>query len=166
MQMFGTKESFCIRKEFNSHRIYLGHQHGRRFIVWTPIWPPRRHVITLYMKGWEFYLLTYTKGQGNLSFRPVKQTASSLLFFLAKSLHEKPKHASGEGSKHDKRGRKPEEKKTRVRLFSFGPNIIISYCNVTSWFTVALVEIRTRRNLREKVDCKQSTCKKASKRLL
>ena len=33
MQMFGTKESFCIRKEFNSHRIYLGHQHGRRFIV-------------------------------------------------------------------------------------------------------------------------------------
>ena len=64
-------------------------------------------------------------------------------------------------TKHDKRGRKPEEKKTKVRPFSFGPNIIISYCNVTS-----LVEIRTRRNLREKVDCKQSTCKKAPKRLL
>ena len=29
----GTKESFCIRKEINSHRIGLGHQHGRRFIV-------------------------------------------------------------------------------------------------------------------------------------
>ena len=29
----GTKESVCIRKEFNSHRIGLGHQHGRRFIV-------------------------------------------------------------------------------------------------------------------------------------
>ena len=28
-----TKESVCIRKEFNSHRIGLGHQHGRRFIV-------------------------------------------------------------------------------------------------------------------------------------
>ena len=28
-----TKESVCIRKEFNSHRIVLGHQHGRRFIV-------------------------------------------------------------------------------------------------------------------------------------
>ena len=28
-----TKESVCIRKEFNSHRTGLGHQHGRRFIV-------------------------------------------------------------------------------------------------------------------------------------
>ena len=30
---FVTKESICIRKEFNSHRTGLGHQHGRRFIV-------------------------------------------------------------------------------------------------------------------------------------
>ena len=30
---FGTTESVCIRKEFNSQRIGLGHQHGRRFIV-------------------------------------------------------------------------------------------------------------------------------------
>ena len=29
----GTKESVCIRKEFNSHRIGLEHQHGCRFIV-------------------------------------------------------------------------------------------------------------------------------------
>ena len=29
----GTKESVFIRKEFNSHRIGLGHQRGRRFIV-------------------------------------------------------------------------------------------------------------------------------------
>ena len=29
----GTKESVCIRKEFNSQRNGLGHQHGRRFIV-------------------------------------------------------------------------------------------------------------------------------------
>ena len=28
-----TKELVCIRKEFNSHRIGLGHQHGRHFIV-------------------------------------------------------------------------------------------------------------------------------------
>ena len=28
-----TKESVCIRKEFNSHRSGLGHQHGRRFNV-------------------------------------------------------------------------------------------------------------------------------------
>ena len=32
-KLIGTKESICIRKEFNSHRIGLGHQHGRRFIV-------------------------------------------------------------------------------------------------------------------------------------
>ena len=28
-----TKESVCIRKEFNSQKIGLGHQHGRCFIV-------------------------------------------------------------------------------------------------------------------------------------
>ena len=32
-KFIGTKESVCIRKEFNSLRIGLGHQHGRRFIV-------------------------------------------------------------------------------------------------------------------------------------
>ena len=44
-KFIGTKESLCIRKEFNYHRIglrhqhgggfiVLGHQYGRRFIVW------------------------------------------------------------------------------------------------------------------------------------
>ena len=32
-KFIGTKESVYIRKEFNSHRIGLEHQHGRRFIV-------------------------------------------------------------------------------------------------------------------------------------
>ena len=32
-KFIGTKESVCIRKEFNSQRIGLGHQHGRCFIV-------------------------------------------------------------------------------------------------------------------------------------
>ena len=32
-KFIGTKESVCMRKEFNSHRTGLGHQHGRRFIV-------------------------------------------------------------------------------------------------------------------------------------
>ena len=32
-KFIGTKESVYIRKEFNSHRTGLGHQHGRRFIV-------------------------------------------------------------------------------------------------------------------------------------
>ena len=33
MQIYWNKRSVCIRKEFNSQRIGLGHQHGRRFIV-------------------------------------------------------------------------------------------------------------------------------------
>ena len=32
-KFIGTKESVCIRKEFNSQRIGLGHQHGHCFIV-------------------------------------------------------------------------------------------------------------------------------------
>ena len=32
-KFIGTKEMVCIRKEFNSQRINLGHQHGHRFIV-------------------------------------------------------------------------------------------------------------------------------------
>ena len=32
-KFIGTKGSVCIRKEFNSQRIVLGHQHGLRFIV-------------------------------------------------------------------------------------------------------------------------------------
>ena len=32
-KFIGTKESIYIRKEFNSQRILLVHQHGRRFIV-------------------------------------------------------------------------------------------------------------------------------------
>ena len=32
-KFIGTKGSLCIRKEFNSQRIVLGHQHGRRFII-------------------------------------------------------------------------------------------------------------------------------------
>ena len=32
-KFIGTKESVYIRKEFNSHRTGLVHQHGRRFIV-------------------------------------------------------------------------------------------------------------------------------------
>ena len=45
-KFIGTKENVCRWKEFNSHRTGLGHQHGRPSIVL--IWPPRRHVKTLY----------------------------------------------------------------------------------------------------------------------
>ena len=30
----GTKGGVCIRRELNSHRICLGHQHGRRDVMW------------------------------------------------------------------------------------------------------------------------------------
>ena len=33
MLIYWNNESFCIRKEFNSHRISLEHQHGHRFVV-------------------------------------------------------------------------------------------------------------------------------------
>ena len=39
-----TKESVCIRKQFNSHRIGLGHEHGRRFIVL--IWDTNMAAVT------------------------------------------------------------------------------------------------------------------------
>ena len=32
-KFIGTKESFYIRKEFNSHRIGLVHQYGRRYVM-------------------------------------------------------------------------------------------------------------------------------------
>ena len=60
-----------------------------------------------------------------------RYTASSLLFFFARLLHANPKHVSCELS------REPRE--------------------MTSWFAIALDEIRTRRISREKADCKQSS---------
>ena len=59
-KFIGTKESVYIRKEFNSHKNGLEHQHGRRFIVFIVflllllllffLWPPLRHMKTLYTK--------------------------------------------------------------------------------------------------------------------
>ena len=51
-KFIGTKESVCIRKEFNSHRIGLGHQHGRRFIVLGHQYG-RRDVLVRYGHGGE-----------------------------------------------------------------------------------------------------------------
>ena len=55
------------------------------------------------------------------------------LFFFAKILHVNPKRMS--------RDKRP---------------VPIPYCNITSWFAIALAEMRARRILREKADCKQS----------
>ena len=38
----------------------------------------------------------------------------------------------------------------------FSRLVLTPNCNITSWFAIALSEIRTRRILREKEDCKQS----------
>ena len=46
-------------------------------------------------------------------------------------------------------------KESAVHLFSF--NIVIPYCNITSWFAIKLAEIRTGPILRKKANCKQST---------
>ena len=42
-KFIGTKESVYIRKEFNSHRTDLGHQYGRRDVMW-------KHSIKLSLK--------------------------------------------------------------------------------------------------------------------
>ena len=56
---------------------------------------------------------------------------------------------AAKAASREKRGYKPEKKKY---VWSQSPIVII-----TSWFAIALDEIRTRRILREKADCKQST---------
>ena len=47
-------------------------------------------------------------------------------------------------------------KESSVRLSHLVP---IPYCYIMSWFAIALAEIRSRRILREKVDCMQSMYK-------
>ena len=49
-KFIGTKEIVYIRKEFNSHRIDLEHQYGRRFIVLEHPYG-RRDVMWLYVIG-------------------------------------------------------------------------------------------------------------------
>ena len=83
------------------------------------------------------------------------------LIFLCK--FTKAKHASC-----DKRGRKRESEKKKIRdcwlfLFCLGTTMLsscrlipIPYFKITSCFAIALAEFNTWRNLREKADCKQS----------
>ena len=63
--------------------------------------------------------------------------ANSLLFRFAKLLHVKPKHASGEAAINEGVG--PRRKIKR-------PSFLV-WSHITSWFTIALAEIRTRRIL-------------------
>ena len=66
MQIYWNKRKRLHKKGFNSHMSGLGHQHGRRLIVLngTPIWPPWRHVKTLYKafsRTWPAALQIYWK---------------------------------------------------------------------------------------------------------
>ena len=69
-EFFGTKERVCIRKEFNSQRIGLGHQHGRRFIVvghqhgrrFTVVGHQygRRDVMWKHSISWKLFLVSFS----------------------------------------------------------------------------------------------------------
>ena len=54
-KFIGIKESVCIRKQFNSHRIGLGRQHGRGVLLF---WDTNMAAMTscenaLQVKGWH-----------------------------------------------------------------------------------------------------------------
>ena len=49
-KFIGTKESFYIRKEFNSHRIGLEHQYGCRDVMW-------KHSMTIMLQFPEYIML-------------------------------------------------------------------------------------------------------------
>ena len=76
-KFMGTKESVYIRKEINSHRIGLEHQHGRRFIGLD--WPRWRHVKTLYRKLWHAlsHSLHFVRHEGRLATHPPSPASKS-----------------------------------------------------------------------------------------
>ena len=82
-------------------------------------------------------------------------------YFSLQSYCTKPKHASGEDAFREKRGRKLADGGfvyyKRVSSTSFLVSSQSLNNNIISWFAIALDKIRTRRILREKADCKQST---------
>ena len=54
-----TKESICIKIEFNSQRFSLGHQHGRHFFVLGHQYGRHRHVKTLYWRHSCFFFFFF-----------------------------------------------------------------------------------------------------------
>ena len=61
-KFFGTKESVCIRKEFNTHNIGLVHKRGRRFINFLDVMWKRSTYLWLVLNILEgfSYLLDWT----------------------------------------------------------------------------------------------------------
>ena len=77
-KFIGTKERVCIRKEFNSHRIGLGHQHGRRDVMWK-----HSIIIAKAVNGRKF-IFRYNRGK------------------IFAEVSERPKDRQGAGSIGDK----------------------------------------------------------------
>ena len=61
-KFIGTKESVYIRKEFNSQRIGLEHQHGRRLIVLEHQYG-RRLIVLEHQYGRRFTVLEHQYGR-------------------------------------------------------------------------------------------------------
>ena len=100
-----------------------------------------------FTRGFVFYLSKIT-----ISGVPEKKVASTLIFFYCEQsliflykVTVREINPSTQAASRDKWGRNIMSKV-----------IPILYWNITSWFAIALTEIRTRRILREKEDCKQS----------
>ena len=79
------------------------------------IWVLIRRCIVLAKSAWHI-------GPGNCTGRALTRLRAVSYVFFANLLHAKPKNASGEAAGREKRGRKPEKKKEKIRdycLFSF-----------------------------------------------
>ena len=75
-KFIGTKESVCIRKQFNSQKIGLGHQHGRRFIVLEHqygrrdvMWKQSIDLFSMYLLFSQWTSFDNTQTQRTLSFK-------------------------------------------------------------------------------------------------
>ena len=66
-KFIATKESVCIRKEFNSQRTGLGHQHGRRDVMWKhSVGTNLRRLSSTFQVRWEPLIYNTTKTIVNL----------------------------------------------------------------------------------------------------
>ena len=77
-----SKESVYIRKEFNSHKIGLEHQYGRRFIVWNTNMAAVTPYETLYWFHSEAYMLLFHYKRPSLLFHYYYIFYFILIYFI------------------------------------------------------------------------------------
>ena len=143
---------------------------GSTFLILRLQWPTLDKSVRPLSGGWRcgmtratFYIqgLRFTRGffvfylsPITISRVPEKMVASTWFFFFAceqshiflYKVTAREINPSTQAPSRDKWGR-------NIMIIKVVP---IPYCNITSWFAIAMAEIRTRRILREKEDCKQS----------